>query len=88
MNKLDYDKRIKDYEKALEWYANASTCDLVKLHFGIADSTIKTSPEIFARWVKVNEDISEIWQNGTDEHRKKIDEVIARVDKKYKRGAK
>lgn len=79
MNRL---KRIDDLKRGLQWFKNASTCDIVKTQSGVCvDSAAHSQVEVWERWIKLNSDISEIYMSGTTEERNAIDEAFKNIDK-------
>ena len=83
---MDNKTRILQMPEALKWFAKQSTSDIVKLSFNTAvDTVAEKSKEGYIRFVKINEDISKIYETGTGEERKLIDEVIEKFDKEYKK---
>ena len=78
MNRL---KRIDDLNRGLLWFKNASTSDIVKTQSGVCvDSVVHSQVEPWQRFVKLIEDISEIYMSGTIEERNAIDEVFKNID--------
>ena len=76
------EKRILQYENALKWFDKASTLEIVKTQFNVMIDTVSVKfADQYKRFEKINEDISEIYVNGTDEERRLIDEVIKKVDR-------
>lgn len=83
---MDNKTRILQLTAAFEWFAKQSTSDIVKLSFNTAvDTVAEKCRDGYIRFVKINEDISKIYETGTDEERKLIDEVIEKFDKQYKK---
>lgn len=76
-------QRILQLKAAFEWFNKASTCDIVKLSFNTAVDTVAVDSKIaYAKWVKIHEDISRIWETGTDEERELINKMFEEADKK------
>lgn len=79
---MDRSKRIEDLKRGLQWFKNASTGDIVKTQSGVCvDSVAHSQVEVWERFVKLNEDVSEIYMNGTTEERNAIDEAFKNIDK-------
>ena len=79
---MDRSKRINDLKRGLQWFANASTSDIVKIQSGVCvDSVAHTQGEPWQRFKLLLEDISEIYMNGTTEERNAIDEAFKNIDK-------
>ena len=79
---MDRSKRIDDLKRGLQWFKTASTSDIVKIQSGVCvDSVAHSQGEPWQRFIKLNEDISEIYMNGTTEERNAIDEAFKNVDK-------
>lgn len=83
---MDNKKRIGEYYFALKWFAKQSTADMVKLSFNtMVDTVSEKCKEGWERYMNCCQDISHIWETGTDEERKLINEVIEKIDKEYKK---
>lgn len=79
---MDRAKRIDDLKRGLQWFANASTSDIVKIQSGVCvDSVAHSQVEPWQRFKLLLEDISEIYMNGTTEERNAIDEAFKNIDK-------
>jgi len=73
---------IERFGNALRWFNKASTLEIVKTQFNVMIDTVSVKfADDWKRYVKISEDISEIYVNGTDEERRLIDEVIKKVDR-------
>ena len=79
---MNRSKRINDLKRGLQWFANASTSDIVKMQSGVCvDSVAHSQGEPWQRFKLLLEDISEIYMNGTVDERNAIDKAFKNVDK-------
>lgn len=77
------EKRIEQLKSGLKWFVETSTATITKLKFDVqVDTVSEKDKDGYVRWLKLNEDISDIYMSGTEEEKKKIDDIFKMYDKK------
>lgn len=71
MNKL-----LDRYEKALSYMIPKLTGDYEVIGNLVFDKAFMKEPKVFVRWIEINDQIGELYQNGSNETKELINQMI------------